>query len=172
MEGTIFPYRIRVLAPADQPFLWEALYQSLFVPDGKPPFERSILDEPDIAKYVSDWGRASDRGLVAVDQDDRPLGAIWLRLLPGAERGFGYVDERTPELGMAVLPAFRGQGIGTRLLAQLIAMATGLHEQISLSVAAENPALRLYERYGFEVVNRSAGTLTMRLGLSGGKPPS
>ena len=187
MEKRLIQPRIRPLVPADQPFLWEMLYQSLYVPTGGTPFDRSILDQPDIAKYVSDWGRTNDGGFVAVDQDDRPLGAIWLRLLIGAESGFGYVDERTPEMGMAVMPAFRGQGIGTRLLARLIAMATGVHEQISLSVAVENPAVRLYERFGFEVVDRSGATITMRRRLghislaategvdverSGGEPPS
>lgn len=165
MEKRLPQFTIRALVPADQPFLWEMLYQSLHVPTGATPFDRNILDQTDIARYVRDWGRANDGGFIALDQDDQALGAIWLRLLTGTEKGFGYVDEHTPEMGMAVLPAFRGQGIGTRLLARLIAIATGVHEQICLSVAADNPALRLYERFGFEVVNRSGATVTMRFRL-------
>lgn len=154
-------YRIRPLIPADQPFLWEMLYQSLSVPDGGAAFDRSILEQPSIARYAAGWGRVDDCGLVAVAEENLPLGAVWLRLLVGAEKGYGYVDELTPELGMAVLPAYRGRGIGSSLLARLIELAGDSYEQICLSVAAENPALSLYERFGFEIVKRDGATLTM-----------
>ena len=63
---------------------------------------------------------------------------------------------------MAIFPEHRGQGIGTALLTRLVEAATYTYEQISLSVAAENPALRLYERLGFEVVAKVGTSLTMR----------
>jgi ribosomal protein S18 acetylase RimI-like enzyme len=155
-------YKIRSLTVADQPLLWEMLYLSLFVPEGNPPFERSILELPDISKYVRDWGRATDFGFVAVNENNQePLGAIWLRLLAGEEKGYGFVDDFTPELGMAVFPKYRRRGIGTSLLARLLETAADSYEQISLSVARENPALRLYERLGFEVVAEDGNSLTM-----------
>jgi ribosomal protein S18 acetylase RimI-like enzyme len=162
-------YTLRPLMPSDQMFLWEMLYQSLYVPEGGAPFERSILDHVDIARYVKDWGRLNDSGFVAVDEDDRPIGAIWLRLLKGEEKGFGYVDERTPELGMAVSPMYRNQGIGTLLLSRLIESAANSYECISLSVSAGNPALRLYQRLGFEVVGEDSGSLTMKRRLKAGE---
>ncbi len=155
-------YKIRSLIAADQSLLWEMLYLSLFVPEGNAPFERSVLEHSDIAKYVRDWGRADDFGFVAARENNQPLGAVWLRLLKGDEKGYGYVDDSTPELGMAVFPEHRGQGIGTALLTRLVEAATRSYEQISLSVAAENPALRLYERLGFEVVAEVGTSLTMR----------
>jgi ribosomal protein S18 acetylase RimI-like enzyme len=161
-------FEIRPLVAADQLFLWEMLYQSLYVAGGDAPFERSILEQPEIARYAAEWGRADDCGLVAVDGKNLPLGAIWLRLLVGAEKGYGYIDERTPELAMAVLPAYRGQGIGSSLLTRLIALAGDSYEQICLSVAAENPALRLYERFGFETVKTCGATPTMRKRLAVG----
>lgn len=158
-------YNIRPLTPSDQAFLREMLYQSLHVPEGGAPFEREILNHPDIAKYVDDWGRENDSGFVAVDENGRPVGAIWLRLLKGAEKGFGYVDDKTPELGMAVLPEYRGQGIGTRLLSHLIKSAEEFNEYISLSVATGNPALRLYQRLGFEIVGEHGNSITMKRNL-------
>lgn len=160
-------FEVRPLTASDQPFLWEMLYQSLYVREGEPPFERGILDDPEIAKYVRDWGRVNDSGFVAVDEDNRPVGAIWLRLLKGEERGFGYVDERTPELGMAVLPEYRGQGIGTALLSRLIEAAGDVYEHLSLSVAAGNRAIDLYRRAGFEVVGREGDSITMKIKLAG-----
>jgi ribosomal protein S18 acetylase RimI-like enzyme len=138
------------------------LFQSLYVPKGDAPFERTILDHPDIAKYVKDWGRSSDSGFVAVVDNARPIGAVWLRLLSGSEKGFGYVDDDTPELGMAVVAEYRGKGIGTSLLNHLIASVNGVFESISLSVAVGNPALRLYQRFGFEVVEQNGNSITMK----------
>ena len=159
-------FEIRPLIPSDQSFLWEMLYQSLYVPEGSAPFEREILNHPDIAKYVSDWGREDDSGFVAVDENDRPVGAIWLRLLKGEEKGFGYVDDKTPELGMAVSPEYRGKGIGTSLLSSLIKSAEDFNEYISLSVAIGNPALRLYQRLGFEIVGKHGNSITMKRKLN------
>lgn len=138
------------------------LYQALSVPDGHAPFERSVLDRPDIARYVKDWGRENDFGLVTISEHGRPVGAIWLRLMKGEERGFGYVDDETPELGMAVLPEYRGKGIGTNLLSQLIKAAADVHDYVSLSVAVWNPAIHLYQRLGFEEVGRCGDSVTMR----------
>jgi ribosomal protein S18 acetylase RimI-like enzyme len=138
------------------------LYLSLFVPEGNAPFERNVLEHPDISKYVCSWGRATDSGFVAARENNQPLGAIWLRLLNGDEKGYGYVDEFTPELGMAVFPEYRGRGIGTGLLTRLVETVAASYEQISLSVARENPALRLYQRFDFEVVAENGSSLTMR----------
>lgn len=165
-------YEIRPLVLSDQAFLWEMLYQSLYVAEGDAPFERSILDTPEIARYVRGWGRENDSGFVAVDENDRPVGAVWLRLLKGEERGFVHVGDETPELGMAVSHGYRGRGIGTSLLSRLIASAAGIYESISLSVASGNPAMRLYRRAGFEVVGQDGDSVIMkrRLNVADGAP--
>lgn len=159
-------YRIEPLTALDQSFLWEMLYQALYVPAGGAPFPREIVRQPQLARYVRDWGRQDDAGLKAVAENNRPVGAVWLRLLKDEERGFGYVDDATPELGMAVLPEHRGAGIGTSLLSHIIEEARGVYQNISLSVSPENPALRLYYRFGFEPVKACGDALTMQRKLS------
>lgn len=155
-------YAIRPLLPSDQGFLREMLYQSLYVPEGAPPFDRRVLDDPKIARYVRDWGRAGDTGFIAMDQD-RPVGAAWARLLTAEEPGFGYIDDQTPELGIAIEPGYRGRGIGAALLERLIGAVAERHAAICLSVSHDNPALRLYERLGFAVVGEDdGGSLIMR----------
>ncbi len=80
----------------------------------------------------------------------------------GERAGYGFVDEETPELSIAVVPSRRGKGIGDELLDALLeqARADGF-TQVSLSVEPDNPALRLYERHGFEKVGESGGSATM-----------
>lgn len=155
------PHSIRPLIPSDQLFLWEMLYQSLFVPERGTAFDRSILDQPEITIYVKDWGRPNDTGFVALDENAKPIGAVWLRSLAGNEKGFGYVDDSTPEMGMAVLREYRGMGVGTFLLSHFLRSMDREFDQISLSVSEENPAYRLYKRMGFEVVAKRGTSITM-----------
>lgn len=157
-------YTIRSLQPADEPFLWEMLYEAIYIPEGRPKPDRTILQEPSLAHYVAGWGQQpGDVGLVAVDsQSGHPVGAAWLRLFPATEPGWGFVDAATPEVSMAMRPAYRGQGVGTALLTELIAQATGRYAALSLSVDPQNPAMRLYERLGFVAVGASGTSVTMR----------
>lgn len=151
---------IRPLTQADESILWTMLYQALYVPPGQPPFPAEIVHEPALSGYVENWGQPGDLGFVTL-LDYHPVGAAWLRLLTGDNRGFGHVDETTPELSIAVLPEFRGLGIGTRLLTLLLQTAQAYYGAVCLSVSPDNPALRLYQRLGFETVGTSGSSLTM-----------
>jgi GNAT superfamily N-acetyltransferase len=137
---------LRAATISDELFLWEMLYLALFVPPGEPPPPRSLLRDPALARYVEDWGiRSGDSGLIAL-VDGALVGAAWLRCFPASEPGYGFVDERTPELSIAVLSAHRGKGIGSRLMERLL---QGVHSA-SLSCDPANPSWRLYVRFGFE----------------------
>jgi [ribosomal protein S18]-alanine N-acetyltransferase len=155
-------YSIRQLSPLDQEFLWEMLFQSLHVPADSEQFAREVVSRRELAKYVKSWGSDGDLSFVAVDRDSRqPIGVAWLRLLTGDDRGYGYVDDATPELGMAVLAEYRGQGIGSDLLKCLLKSAASLYRAVSLSVSKDNPAVRLYERMGFKRVEDCGTSVTM-----------
>jgi len=138
------------------------LHLAIFVPTGKPPLPRSILRDPAIARYVEDWGiRSGDSGLIAL-VDGAPVGAAWLRYFPASEPGYGFVDERTPELSIAVLAAHRGKGIGSRLMERLL---QGV-DSSSLSCDPANPSWRLYVRLGFEPLPDGRTMLRIKSSIS------
>ncbi|MGG3508655.1 GNAT family N-acetyltransferase [Paenibacillus lautus] len=156
-------YHIRVAGREDESFLREMLYESLYVPEGEEPFSRDILEEPFMKKYVDDWGRAGDLGYIAVNATGKPIGSITIRHFDEENKGFGYVSDDIPELGMALLPESRRQGLGTALMKELFrGMKEHGIQKVSLSVAPENTgAMKLYERFGFQEVGVSGTSITM-----------
>jgi ribosomal protein S18 acetylase RimI-like enzyme len=153
-------YVIRPLTAADEPILWETLYQGLQIAKGEAAPSRDIARRPEFARYVEDWGRAGDTGFVAYDakQKGELLGAVWLRK-PMAQHA--SEAECTPELAFVVKPGHRRHGIGAALLTQLV-KANPQQSIISIRAPADNPAVRLYERFGFKIVQKSERAVTMR----------
>lgn len=134
---------------------------------------QAAKDHPLLARYVEGWGREGDLGFVAIaTATSQKVGAVWIRLWPEPEKGFAWVADDVPELAIAVLPEHRNRGIGNRLMAHLLEATKPMYPAISLSVRDNNPALRLYQRWGFraiagsEVINRTGGiSFTMTLDL-------
>ena len=150
---------IRHAGTQDIPFMRDMLRHAYYARWG------TEADVP-LERYVAGWGRPGDTALVAIDEF-QPVGVAWYRLFPEEEPGYGFVDEDTPELTIAIVPSRRGKGLGEQLLAALLdeARAQGRTE-ISLSVEPDNPAIRLYEQHGFARVGERAGALVMRATLS------
>jgi ribosomal protein S18 acetylase RimI-like enzyme len=153
-------YVIRPLAETDQQLLWDMLYQALQTSEGAP--SRDILKQPEYARYVEGWGRTGDTGFVVSDKGSKEvLGAVWYRLPSAGDKRSAGQAESIPELAFAVKPGQRKRGLGAALLTQLV--KTNPHQSvISIRASANNPAVRLYERFGFEIVSDAGGTVTMR----------
>ena len=156
----------RALANDDLEHVKWALYEAVsWNPERQlPPYE-SLIEHPELARYHDGWGRAGDLGVLA-ELDGHVVGVAFCRLFTEGDHGHGYVDERTPELAVAVAGEHRSRGLGTCLMLEL-ADATreaGL-ARISLSVDADNPALRLYERLGYRELARDEGGVRMLLDL-------
>jgi GNAT superfamily N-acetyltransferase len=119
--------------------------------------------ERPVYRYVQNWGRPGDAGVIAL-VGPHPAGAAWYRLFGEDAHGFGFVDEKTPELTLAVVPSRRGKGVGKEMLTALLERAREEgHEAISLSASREQVAY--YERFGFEAVGETPYAVTMRLPL-------
>jgi [ribosomal protein S18]-alanine N-acetyltransferase len=153
---------IRNVEIDDFSFLKKMLYDALFVPEGSQPFPELIIELPEISKYIDNWGRDGDIGLLA-ENNGKPVGVIWARLFPEDKKGYGFIDKYTPETSMAVDRKFRNQGIGTKLLASLFDKAkVNGYKTLSLSVDKRNKVLNLYKRLGFEIVGEVDTAYTMK----------
>ena len=64
---------------------------------------------------------------------------------------------------IALLPAFRGAGVGGGLLDDLASEARAAGKRLSIHVEVNNPAMRLYERLGFRPAGEAGVYLLMVL---------
>ncbi|MCE7989380.1 MAG: GNAT family N-acetyltransferase [Caldilinea sp. CFX5] len=162
---------LRSIQRSDEAFLWQMLFYAAHMHEEAGKTVADAQRNPALAKYVTNWGRPGDLGFVAIaDDTGEAIGAVWVRLYVGANKAYSPTSDDIPELAMAVLPAYSGQGIGTRLLQQIIAAAHPHYPALALNVRADNPAFRFYQRFGFvvlnEMVNRVGGlSYDMRLTL-------
>lgn len=142
--------KVRIMEKSEYACLNEFLYQAIFIPDGEEHPPRSIIYDPEIYVYIKDFGtQTGDIGVVA-EQNGQVVGAAWTRIIPA----YGHVDTNTPELAVSILPEFRGYGIGTKLMKKLFELLKNNgYKQTSLSVQKDNPAVRFYQRLGYEITS-------------------
>jgi len=85
-------------------------------------------------------------------------GADLLLIAHGGESiGRVYVYRSAREIRLmdiALAPGWRNRGIGTRLIQELIAEATARRHALTLHVEPNNPAQRLYRRFGFRLIEQ------------------
>ena len=119
------------------------------------------MGDPDLPvyRYVKNWGRRGDAGVIA-SAGPNAYGAAWYRLFPASAPGFGFVDEETPELTIAVVPSKRGHGTGAELLEALLVRARE-DGFARISLSAEPGQTAFYEKHGFRELRREDGTVTM-----------
>ena len=140
--------KVREMQEPDYACLPEFLYQAVFVPEGTAPPPRSIINDPKIFVYIRDFGKQKGDLGIAAEQDGQIIGAAWTRIIPA----YGHIDNETPELAVSVLPEFRGYGTGTKLMKKLFGVLRREgFRRTSLSVHKENPAVRFYQRLGYEI---------------------
>jgi ribosomal protein S18 acetylase RimI-like enzyme len=81
--------------------------------------------------------------------------AFDLLVLNGQPIGRLYLDRRVDELriiDIALLPEYRNQGLGSRLMQKILAEAEAAGLPVRIHVEHYNPARRLYQRLGFKEI--------------------
>ncbi len=160
-------FDLREAVPEDRDFLTDMVLLAVNWQPGRELSREDLLQRPELSHYVSGWRRPTDLGLIAMSHDGAPVGAAWLRQLTADDPGYGYVADDVPELAMAIVPGWRGRGVGRALLRALVAEAQSRAVRaVSLSVERANPAARLYADEGFRVVRSADEADTMVLALA------
>ena len=144
--------KIRPLLNSEVEVLEEFLYQAIFIPEGVEAPPRCIIENPDLQVYIEGFGsRETDSALVA-EIDGHVVGAVWTRIM----NDYGHIDNQTPSFAISLLPEYRSQGIGTKLMKHMLQLLKEKgFAQASLSVQKENYAANLYLKLGFKIINET-----------------
>lgn len=142
-------YTISQATPYDEEALWQMLYYAAWMElDGATSYHPA-LDDPNLRDYVNEWGALNDIGVIA-RAEGAVIGAAWARpVLHADETAMMTTDDG--ELAIALVPQWRGRGVGTTLLACLCTLADGSGMPLVLTVREHNPAIVLYQHAGFEI---------------------
>jgi len=148
--------RLRPITPEDDSFL-AGLYASTraeelavtgWSDEDKGVFCRRQFDAQ-TAHYRENYPGAS---LQVIERAGEPLGRLYVARW---EREIRIMD-------IALLPGHRGAGIGSQFLRELQKEARSAGKSLTIHVERFNPALRLYERLGFQMVEDKGVYLLMK----------
>lgn len=157
---------VRPLKLEEYPLLEDFLYDAIYLPEGTAPLPKEIIRQPELAIYMEDFGRPGDFCLAA-EADGQVVGAVWTRILAGETKGYGNIDEHTPEFAISVKKEFRRRGIGRKLMWEMLVLLKEQgYKRTSLSVNKENYAFSMYRKLGFRVVEEQEEDYRMLLDLS------
>lgn len=145
-------YIIREMLEEEYGLLEDFLYEAIFVPKGMPSPPKSIIRQPELQVYLMDFGKKKDDiGLVA-DIDTKVVGAVWVRIM----NDYGHVNNRTPSFAISLYKEYRGLGIGTSLMKEILCkLKQRGYKQASLAVQKANYAVKLYKKVGFEITDEN-----------------
>ena len=132
--------------------LRDFLYEAIFIPEGVDPPPRDIIDQPELRLYYEGFGNSKADNAIVAEDDGKVVGAVWTRIM----NDYGHVDDDTPSFAISLYKEYRGQGIGTDLMKEMLELLkTQGYEKASLAVQKVNYAVKMYEMVGFEVVDEN-----------------
>lgn len=145
-------YTIREIIPSEYYMLNDFLYEAIFQRDETNLAPRNIVEQPELKIFIENFGNSTDNCLVA-ECNNKIVGAVWTRILCGEVKGFGNIDDQTPEFAISLYKEYRGKGIGTALMKKMLTcLKEKGYKQTSLAVQKDNYAVRMYKAVGFEFV--------------------
>ena len=128
------------------------LYEAIFIPEGVAPPEFKIVEQPELKIYYEGFGTGRADYCIVAEDDGNVVGAVWTRIM----NDYGHVDDDTPSFAISLLKEYRNQGIGTRLMKEMLELLRKMgYEKASLAVQKANYAVRMYENVGFKIVDEN-----------------
>ena len=142
-------YTIREMTAQEYPLLNDFLYEAIFVPEGVEPPSKNIITAPELQVYVKGFGASKDDFALVAEVENKIIGAVWMRIM----NDYGHIDDKTPSLAISLYKKYRGQGIGSSLIKEMLSLLQ-IHDYkcVSLSVQKANYAAKLYQKIGFRII--------------------
>lgn len=160
-------YTIRDIKEPELNILEIMLYEAIYQPAGSEPLSRDVIKIPEIRVYIEDFFKKKDDYCLVADVQGVIVGAVWVRILAGEIKGYGNIDNKTPEFAISLIKEYRNQGIGTILMKKMIEyLKSKGYNKTSLSVAKDNYAVKMYTDVGFEIVDKKEDDYLMLLKLA------
>jgi ribosomal protein S18 acetylase RimI-like enzyme len=157
---------IRELGKDEISVLDDMLYEAIYQPDESNLIPRTILEIPEVKAYIKDFGDYKDDYCLAAERNGKIVGAVWVRIISGDIKGYGYVDDDTPEFAISLFKEYRNQGLGYQLMFAMINyLRENGYKQTSLNVKKDNYAVKLYQKIGFKVIEQDEEDYLMLLKL-------
>lgn len=145
-------YTIRKIQKQEYPLLDHFLYEAIFIPEGIEPPPKTIITSSELQVYVDHFGESKDDWGLVAEVDGNIVGAVWVRIMDD----YGHIDDETPSLAISLYKEYRGFGIGTAMMKEILALLKSHgYSRISLSVQKANYAANLYLKIGFEIIGES-----------------
>ena len=145
-------YIIREIKKEEYVLLEHFLYEAIFIPVGVEPPPKTIINMPELQEYIADFGSLKDDKAIVAEVEGKIIGSVWVRIM----NDYGHIDDDTPSLAMSLYKEYRGLGIGTALLKEiLLNLKLAGYTKVSLSVQKDNYAVKLYKKLGFTVYDEN-----------------
>lgn len=145
-------YTIREMKMQEYPLLNDFLYEAIFIPDGVEPPPRNIITSSELQVYVDRFGALKDDFALVAEIDKKIVGVVWVRIM----NDYGHIDVETPSLAISLYKEYRGQGIGTVMMKEMLSLLkTHGYKRVSLSVQKANYAAEMYRKIGFDIVREN-----------------
>ena len=143
---------IREMKQEEYPELEDFLHNAIYIPEGVQPPPREIIKQPELQVYIDNFGLSRHDYALSARVKGRTVGAVWVRIM----NDYGHVDDDTPSCAISLLKEYRGRGIGTALMREMLAILSGRgYKKISLAVQKANYAVKMYQKVGFVITDEN-----------------
>jgi ribosomal protein S18 acetylase RimI-like enzyme len=100
--------------------LEDMLYEAIYQPDEDNLIPRTVLKIPEVYAYIKDFGKSKDDYCLVADSHGEIVGAVWVRIISDDIKGYGYIDDNTPEFAISLYKDYRNRGIGAKLMTAML----------------------------------------------------
>lgn len=140
---------LRTIYEEDLPRLFE-IYASTrveelaLVPDWPEEQKMAFLSQQFVAQhqYYQEFYKGAEFQLILLEEE--VIGRLYVHWL--------YSPQEVRIMDIALLPAYRGRGIGSELIKVVQQKGAEMGKTVTIHVEYNNPALQLYQRLGFQKI--------------------